>query len=572
LRAARGESSPVSGADRNVRLLISRLKSLAPSDRPTARETASRLRWIADRPARIARRAAMAALAFVALLAVWKYTVDLRRERTAAQVAETEARRSRADADGLVGFMLGDLRAKLEPVGKLDILDDVATRSLKVLSAIDPARMTIDELTRTATALDQIGEVRIAQGKLPDALHAFERARKFAEVAARRAPDDSAAQLAYGTSRFWLGNAHRLQGNLPAALAHMIAYRDVSSRRAARFPQNDKYQLESAYGFSTVGTILEAQGDLPHALEHYRITQRIKAARAAASPDDGDRQADLAVTLDKMGFVMQRLGDMAGAREMFASEFSILQKLVAQRPDNMTWKRRLATCYSYRAQLQELFGDIDGALALQRMQLQLSTEVSNRDPSNAQQLREVASAHAKGGRLLRLRGAFDQSLRELDTAAAILSPLIAKEPKRKEWHREMALIEINRAWALLATGKLDGVATSLRLAEQELKLLANDPVSRRLGAEVLIIGGAASAARGRASEARASWSLAGDTLARMTTTDADPATLGLYAIALLKLGRASDAATPLRKLDGMGYHQPDLASLRHETDAAERRR
>ena len=561
VKAARGESRPVSGVDRNVRLLISRLKSLAPSDRPTAREAASRLRWIADRPARIVRRAIAAALIVAAALGVWKYTFDLRRESTAALLAEAEARRSRADADGLISFMLGDLRAKLEPVGKLDILDDVASRSLKVLGSIDPAHMNSDELKRTATALDQIGEVRIAQGKLADALQAFERARQVAEVAAKRAPDDGEAQLAYATSRFWLGNAQRLRGDLPLALSHMIAYRDIASKLAARFPQNDKYQLESAYGYSTVGTILEAQGELSRALDHYRITQRIKSARANASPADGDRQADVAMTLDKMGFVMQRLGDIAGARASFDSEFAILQKLVAQRPDNMIWKRRLATSSSYRAQLSELMGDINSALAFQRMQLALSAEVSNRDPANAQQLREVAIAHLKGGRLLRLRGELKASMRELDTAAAILSPLSAKEPQRKEWHRDLAQIEINRAWTQLAMDP-SGVSASTVRAEEELRQAGSDAASRRIAIELLIVKGAASAAQGDAATARTLWLQARDASARAVAADSDPSTLALYASTLLRLGRSTEAAAPLAKLDSIGYHHPDLVALR----------
>ncbi len=41
-----------------------------------------------------------------------------------------EARDQRREAEGLVGFMLGDLRAKLEPIGRLDALDAVGSRAL----------------------------------------------------------------------------------------------------------------------------------------------------------------------------------------------------------------------------------------------------------------------------------------------------------------------------------------------------------------------------------------------------------------------------------------------------------
>ena len=77
-RAARGESLPVRGLDPDLRLLIDRLKQLAPAARPTAVETAERLRWIGEKPRRRIRRL-IAAVAIVVLSAgVLKYTLDLR--------------------------------------------------------------------------------------------------------------------------------------------------------------------------------------------------------------------------------------------------------------------------------------------------------------------------------------------------------------------------------------------------------------------------------------------------------------------------------------------------------------
>src|SRR5438270_665683 len=312
ISARRGESVPVSGVSAGLTTLINRLKQFAPTDRPTAGEALSALERVIAKPRRMARRAIAAALLLFVGAGTAKYTIDLR-------AARGEAEHRRNEAEDLIGFMLGDLHKKLEPVGRLDVLDDVARKVIGYVGAL-PENTTPSEMVRAATALDQIGEVRIAQGKLNDATRAFESARHFAETALRAAPDEGEVQLAYATSRFWLGNVLRLRGDLAGALGHMLVYRDTSSRLATRFPENDKYQLESAYGHSTVGTILEAQGLLPRALDEYRITRQIKASRAGASPGDTDRQADLAVTLDKMGFVMQRLGDLSGARETFNAE------------------------------------------------------------------------------------------------------------------------------------------------------------------------------------------------------------------------------------------------------------
>lgn len=90
-RVLEGKTKPVTGVDRDLAVLINRLKSAAPAARPTAVETLERLRWIRDKRKRLLRRAlAVLALLAVAAAAV-KYTFDLQRERTLALEARDEA-------------------------------------------------------------------------------------------------------------------------------------------------------------------------------------------------------------------------------------------------------------------------------------------------------------------------------------------------------------------------------------------------------------------------------------------------------------------------------------------------
>jgi hypothetical protein len=48
-----------------------------------------------------------------------------------------EAERQRAQADGLIEYMLTDLRKKLEPVGRLEVMDSVGQRALAYYAAQD---------------------------------------------------------------------------------------------------------------------------------------------------------------------------------------------------------------------------------------------------------------------------------------------------------------------------------------------------------------------------------------------------------------------------------------------------
>ena len=50
-------------------------------------------------------------------------------QRLAAQYSEKKANDAREQADGLINFMLTNLRDKLKPIGRLDVLDDVVKRA-----------------------------------------------------------------------------------------------------------------------------------------------------------------------------------------------------------------------------------------------------------------------------------------------------------------------------------------------------------------------------------------------------------------------------------------------------------
>lgn len=74
--------------------------------------------------------------------------------------ARGEAEHQRAEADGLVEFMLTDLGKKLEPVERLDALDVVGRRALTYYAGQKPGNLDADALGRRSRALHVVGEVR----------------------------------------------------------------------------------------------------------------------------------------------------------------------------------------------------------------------------------------------------------------------------------------------------------------------------------------------------------------------------------------------------------------------------
>ncbi len=293
-RALAADTLPVTGLDADLTRLIEALKAPAPAARPTAADVAERLAWIADRPKRRAKWLAAAAALTVLVLGGLKYTLDLRRERTIAVEARDEADLRRGQAEDLIGFMLGDLREKLAPVGRLEILDDVGDKALEYFASVSENELTDDELLSRSKALYQIGEVRIAQGDLPAAEEPLRQSLALAEELSARDPTDGARLFGVGQAQFWVGYVHWFQGDSEAARQRYQEYLAVSERLVALDPDNLDWRQELGYAHTNLGAVYEAQGDLDRALQAIRQANDIKRRLVAAEPGNPDRERSLA--------------------------------------------------------------------------------------------------------------------------------------------------------------------------------------------------------------------------------------------------------------------------------------
>src|SRR5271166_6056650 len=74
-------------------------------------------------------------------------------QRLAAQSSEKKANDARDQADGLINFMLYNLRDKLEPIGRLDVLDDVAKKAKEYLDSLPKELVTASRLEQQADML-----------------------------------------------------------------------------------------------------------------------------------------------------------------------------------------------------------------------------------------------------------------------------------------------------------------------------------------------------------------------------------------------------------------------------------
>ena len=558
LRAARGETVEVDGVAGDITALINRLKQFAPADRPTAMETVARLRHLNDKPRRIVRRSAIAAAALIVILGVWRYTVDLARERTIAVEARADAEKRRVQAENLIEFMIGDLRVKLEKVGRLEVLEDVGKRAIAYVDSLEPDKMSVEDLVRSAKSLNQFGEVRVGQGKTPEALDLFRRSLRLANEAVKREPRNPEALKVFGVTHFWIGNGLQKQAKHDEALRHMREYMKSGDALASVDPASEEYQLEKAYGHSGVAYMLEQKGQLAEALEHYKISLAVKDGLARRDPSDTNAQAEVARAYNKLAVVLYKQGDLRSSLDYSRREVDLYRRLVALEPKHAPWKKRLANSMAFLVRALEDTGDRDAAFALLKEELAIEKELSSGDPSNVGWQRDVAMTNRWIAWETYERGDRARALALYEDARAQIAQVQRQAPTHATVLVDVLTVD-NEFGYLLATGGdrrgMDILRGVVRRAQQSPD---NRAVQVQLARSEFFQGEVLARHDPRA--ATEAWTRAERHFEPLVAA-APPGELALWFRILVRRNRAADARAVLARLDRIGYSTTQLKEL-----------
>lgn len=547
------------GAD--LSRLIERLKSVPPSRRPTALEAEERLRWIRDTPKRRLRMLAAAAALVALALGGVKYTLDLERERTAAVQARQEADRRRGQAEDMIGFMLGDLREKLEPVGRLEILDDVGAKAMEYFAAVPAETLSDEELLSRSKALYQIGSVRVAQGNLEAATKPFEESLDLAKALVARSPADGERQYELAQSHFWVGFVRWRRRDLDGALEHWRAYSGIAEGLVRKDPHRTDWRIELASAHSNIGSVLQERDDPDGALAQFRACLAIERALLDQEPDNNAFREAVAASNNTIGEVQRSRGHLAEALEHHRTELAIREELVRREPGNTTRRMYLGVSHNYVGGVLEALGDVEGALKHYRTALAISGALAAHDPTNMEWKRELARHHFKIGRALgALAVRRAEALAHLQTAVAVLRPIAAADSSDSGWQRDLAEARASLGEALYAAGDPDAgvreATAALAIADRLLESSPGDRRARRLRSLGHALLGRVFAARGHAARAREAWQESLASIEPAARTSDDDRFLDPWSGALLHLDRAAEASPVVEKLVSRGYGYP----------------
>ncbi len=496
---------------------------------------------------RLRRMTWIAAGAIVGLAVMIGLAVSASRARDTAQ-------RQQEHEQELLVFMLGDLRSQLVRLGKLEVLDSLGDKLLGYFATLEPSDLTDATLVNQAKTLRQLGEVRVAQARYPEAARCFMPAYERLAALAARHPKNGAMLFERGQAEYWIGFVHRSLGNLVGTAAWFTRYRDTGVALVGLEAGRQDWILELSSGQHNLAVVRHDRGELEFAREEFTAKLETLRNLMVRAPENLEYQFRTADTQSWLGSVAEKRGEFAGATAHFTAQVNALTAITQADPASPKWKYSRAVGLSLLANLLALSGERAAAAARIAESCRLADELVALDPANREWLRNSLRFRLRQAELFRAAG-------ELGTAAASSTALIASYEKISATGTldRLTRDHLSAAWRLeaqlrQALGRADAnEAIKRALAVDETQLKSRSVNDATLGACAMTLVVAAQIVGAATPTAMAHATRAFELLAPRLKESRDWHLLDPAARALALIGRREESLALIARLQGFGF-------------------
>ena len=469
--------------------------------------------------------------------------------------ARDEAEFQRNEADGLVEFMLTDLRERLEPVGRLDALDVVGDRALDYYAKQELGDLDADALGRRSNALLLVGEVSNIRGDSDAALKSFREAAATTGELLARDPDNAQRVYDHAQSVFWVGAIAYGRGELEDAEARFREYKRLADRLVALDRDKPEWQLESSYAETNLGVMYQQQRRFAEAETAFeRGLERIEAVAKSEGYDPG-RQVELGMAVNWLGLARGEQGKHKDALDLHQREVAIYDELLRRDPDNAQARNRLAIAQQFVGEQQFAIGNIAEGITAYDRSMEINSRLRDLEPGNTEWQETAVRAQVGQAEQFLYAGRYEDSEAMLAKSRSMLTAMIAADPENEFWKGELRFAEARLGTMLaLARGNTDEAQKQARRMQQLNEASGEKASGRHIALEHRLWGDLHRRA-GRGERARAAWSKA------LAALPDHSQSLERF-ILLKRLGRTRQAGELAAALDRRGFRHPAYLSER----------
>jgi len=311
-----------------------------------------------DAQRQIRRVTAITLGAVVLVLVMSALLVVARHAQAEAERQRVEAEHRRADAEGLVEFMLTNLRGRLKGGADLEVMKTVNERALKYFDDQgDPQHLSDDSNLLRAQVLSALADDDVNRDDLVSASEKIADAYRSTSGVLKRRPAYARAIFGHAQSEFWVGLIAWRRNDRPTATRHWRAYFERAQELAAIEPGQVRSLMEQGYAAGDLCELsLSGEYDLKAAESecaasiHFEqealakqesIVAHIPAALSATERDTLNTTLEsLANRHGWLARVQIASGDGRAALKSREIEASLLDALLADQPWNLEYALR----------------------------------------------------------------------------------------------------------------------------------------------------------------------------------------------------------------------------------------
>jgi tetratricopeptide (TPR) repeat protein len=468
--------------------------------------------------------------------------------------ARDAARDQRRQAESLVAFMVGDLKDKLEPIGRLDALDGVGARVLQYYSKQDTADLSDAGLLQRSRALSITAQVADSRGDYATATRLYREAMAGTAEAVRRNPRDPQRLFDHAQNAFYIGDLARRRGNIDEAEAYYRQYKNLAEAMVAIDPNSIKWRMEVLYANENLAIALKAKRRFAEAARLFGATLGPLQSFIAIDPHKSEYQQALINILGWFADSESALGHLDSAIAARQKQISILDQRVAETSSDVGLQERLVPAHEGLGILLTARGQVDQGIAEYRLAIAQGNALLAIEASNSEWRDELANTQLQLASSLLARGNTAEASEQAQAGCSVANALNTRGPNVVRWRTLQTLCLSVRARLALASGALP---SALAFAGQALSSArserSGDAITDRysIAAAARLLGDIRQRA-GDSKGAAAAWT---DGLAQLPAKAAErPAEMNERAELLQRAGRDAEARAASMPLRSMGYH------------------
>lgn len=474
----------------------------------------------------------------------------------AAIQARNEADQRRQQAEDLLGFMVGDLRERLEPIGRLDLLEEVGNQAMRYFATVKLGDLTDEELARQAQVMTQLGEIRISELQYAEAQASFEAAFERSSALFENDPGNGERLFDRSQAEFWVAFVYWRTGELATARDWLARYLASGIELSRMDPTRDDWVQEVAYGYHNLAVLDVEAGNLDAAAAGFESELDTLYALQETDPNDA-RLYDIADAISWLGNIAVSRGELQDALAYFERSAMESQALNDTDPGNRQWQYNLAYALLRVSEVAAIAGDLANAADVVQRSVSIFDSLAVLDPDNREWQRARMKAWIQNGEILAARSDLENAGPYAEQAIVQLDELLASEPADTRVREHLADAYMLLAW--IATGEDDSelaLAASRQALDNLLAMQSAGTLNTiRTGklASAYVLRGEALMAAGDTEAAATAWQHALDLLEAEAADATTHYLLDPWTRALAVTGRADEAAAVRGRLENAGY-------------------